>query len=365
MGMVETAPARRRSASTPDKIAGKHRYNMMLHQGRSAGRGASKFIGLGVKAIISLAAIAYLSTRIEPELLARTIGSADPGLILAAVSALALQPLLMTIRWQELLRAMLTPVGFGRLLQIIYVAQFFNQVLPASIGADVIRIWMVRHDGCSLSKGVVSVFIDRFIMILILLILAVLGYFMVSRSLAVSGTGFVVLGAVIAGPVAFLILVTFRPDALRFLSRRLSEFVSLPVQHLRMFLAHPKALASVSFFSLVSHANLILTVFLLMLAFDAKASFIEVASLVPLVLVAATLPISFGGWGVRELAMVAAFARLGVPEAATLSASVMLGIISVIVTLPGAAMFATLRRIGPLPASMPENLQELEVSQRP
>jgi len=322
-------------------------------------------VGLGAKVAISLAAIWYLSTRIEPETLVRTVGDADLGLILAAISALALQPLLATIRWRELLRAMLMQVGFRRLLQIIYVAQFFNQVLPASIGGDVIRIWMVRRDGCSLSKGVVSVFIDRFIMILILLILAIFGYFMLRRSFAVSGTSFIVLGAFIIVPVALLILITFQTDALRFLSRRLWEFVSLPIQHLRMFLVHPKALASVSFFSLVSHANIILTVFLLMLAFDAKASFLIVASLTPLVLVAANLPISFGGWGVRELAMVTAFAGLGVPEAATLSASVMLGIISILVTLPGAVIFAALKRERLAAGSMPESLRKLELSQRP
>jgi uncharacterized protein (TIRG00374 family) len=337
----------------------------LQHQVPSARKRASRLIGLGAKIVISMAALAYLAGRLERDMLIQTIGGANLGLIMAAISALALQPLLATIRWRELLRAMLMHVAFGRLLQIIYVAQFFNQVLPASIGADVIRVWMVRRDGCSLSKGVISVFIDRFVMILTLLILAVLGYFALSQSFVMSKINMFVLSFLIIFPVTLLFVVAIRIDFVKFLSWRLWDFIDLPIQNLRMFLVHPKALASVSLFSLASHANIIFTVFLLLLAFDAKASFVEVASLMPLVLVAATLPISVGGWGVRELAMVAAFAQLGVPETATLSASVLFGIISIIVTLPGAAIFAALRRQSRPPRSIPADLEKLKLSQRP
>lgn len=338
---------------------------MMQHRDQPGRRGASKFIGLGAKILTSLAALAYLGTKIEQDTLVQTIGGADPGLILAAILALALQPLLATIRWWELLRAMLMQVGFGRLLQIIYVAHFFNQVLPASIGADVIRVWLVRRDGCSLSKGVMSVFIDRIVMLLILLMLAIFGYFMLRRSFAMPEANLFVLGSLIIFLPILILSIAFKTNFVRALSRRAWRFAALPIQHLRMFLVHPKALASVSFFSLASHVNIIFTVFLLMLAFGAKASFVEVAALMPLVLVAATLPISLGGWGVRELAMVTAFAQLGIPEAAALSASVMLGIISIVVTLPGAAFFATLRRDVRPAGPMSENLRELEASQRP
>jgi hypothetical protein len=63
--------------------------------------------------------------------------------------------------------------------------------------------------------------------------------------------------------------------------------------------------------------------------------------------------------------MVTAFEQLGVPEAAALSASLLLGILGIVVTLPGAAIFATLRRESHPPGAMPESLQELELPQRP
>lgn len=354
-----------RFAPDPMSSAGSAATGMMQHQDQTGRRGAFKFVGFGAKILTSLAALAYLSTKVERDVLVQTIGGADLGFVLAAILALALQPLLATIRWWELLRAMAMRVGFGRLLQIVYVALFFNQVLPASLGADVIRVWLVRRDGCSLSKGVTSVFLDRLVMMLVLLMLVVLGYFVLRGSLAMPEANLFVLVALFASLAIFILLIALKTKLLAVVSRRLWNFIAVPVQNMRMFLVRPKALASVTLFSLASHANIFFTVFLLMLAFGARASFVEVAGLMPLVLVAATLPISLGGWGVRELAMVTAFAQLGVPEAAALSASVMLGIISIVVTLPGAAIFATLRRDARGLRPAPERLREVEAPQNP
>ena len=49
-----------------------------------------------------------------------------------------------------------------------------------------------------------------------------------------------------------------------------------------------------------------------------------------------TVPLSIGGWGLREASMVGLFALVGVPPAVSLSLSILSGLLATLVTLPGA-----------------------------
>jgi len=53
----------------------------------------------------------------------------------------------------------------------------------------------------------------------------------------------------------------------------------------------------------------------------------------------ATLPISIGGWGVREAAMVTFLGLIGVPPSAAVIVSIQLGLLGVVVSLPGGLLF--------------------------
>ena len=59
----------------------------------------------------------------------------------------------------------------------------------------------------------------------------------------------------------------------------------------------------------------------------------------PPVLLVMTLPISIAGWGVREQAMVAAFALVGVPGEGALALSIMFGLMGLITGLPGGVVW--------------------------
>jgi hypothetical protein len=58
----------------------------------------------------------------------------------------------------------------------------------------------------------------------------------------------------------------------------------------------------------------------------------------PVALIAA-LPISIGGWGVREAAMVAVLGLIGIAPSGALVLSVQIGLIAIVVTLPAAFLW--------------------------
>ncbi len=75
------------------------------------------------------------------------------------------------------------------------------------------------------------------------------------------------------------------------------------------------------------HFLSVLAVYLIVLGAGAKLSFPLALVIVPTVLAAAMLPISFGGWGAREAAMIAGLQAVGIAPEAALAASFTLGII--------------------------------------
>jgi len=67
-------------------------------------------------------------------------------------------------------------------------------------------------------------------------------------------------------------------------------------------------------------------------------------AIVPLALVLSIVPVSIAGWGVREGAMVGLFSLIGADRTVVLMMSLLYGIMLIIVSLPGLAVFLRGRR---------------------
>jgi uncharacterized membrane protein YbhN (UPF0104 family) len=106
----------------------------------------------------------------------------------------------------------------------------------------------------------------------------------------------------------------------------------------RVFLA-PAPLARLLAWGMLTHLNITFAVYVLGRALDLDIGWLDCLALVPPVLLASTLPISIGGWGVREGAMIAAFALIGVPSDGALVLSVLTGLAGMAAALPGGALW--------------------------
>jgi len=75
------------------------------------------------------------------------------------------------------------------------------------------------------------------------------------------------------------------------------------------------------------------------LGLDVHLSLTDCVILMQPVALAVALPISIGGWGVRETAMIGLLGFVGIPSSAALSLSVQMGLLTIVATLPGAAFW--------------------------
>ena len=91
--------------------------------------------------------------------------------------------------------------------------------------------------------------------------------------------------------------------------------------------------------SVAALTNMAITAWLIALALDLSLSLADCLVFVPVVVLASTMPVSIGGWGVREGAMVVLLATVGVSSANALALSVLFGLTGIVISLPGVAIW--------------------------
>ena len=82
-------------------------------------------------------------------------------------------------------------------------------------------------------------------------------------------------------------------------------------------------------------------VFILAAGLGLEVSLLDCIVLIPPILLVLSIPISIGGWGVREGAIVWGFALVGVPNDAALALSLLFGVVGLVVSLPGGIVWLT------------------------
>src|SRR5262245_41056536 len=120
-----------------------------------------RMILLLVKAAIS-GLLLYFSLRwVNFDALIERLHRFEPGWLLFAVALMATQQLLLSVRWRQIAMSCGTEMSFAGTLQINFIAAFFNQVLPSTVGGDGVRIWFAARRGAGWASATYSVLLDR------------------------------------------------------------------------------------------------------------------------------------------------------------------------------------------------------------
>ena len=106
---------------------------------------------------------------------------------------------------------------------------------------------------------------------------------------------------------------------------------------------NPKAALPVLGFAVAGQIALGMATFATAASLGIKTSIVDCIVLMQPVALLANLPISIGGWGVREAAVVFLFGLVGVPSSAALVLSMQLGLLALLIVLPGGVMWLLLQ----------------------
>lgn len=310
------------------------------------------------KLAVTLGLLGFLISRTPLDDVSTRLRSIGVPTISLVVAIFFLILLTTALRWQVVLRHFGDAVGFPSLWRYTLIGGFFNQLLPSGMGGDVFRIWYARSFHVSTGKAIASVVVDRMLGLAAIAIIVILGtpfFLSASPPPFLFWAAIVAMAFVIAGIGAFMSL-----DALeKPLSGIVRQIASARIRERayrtlsgtawaakntrKMFVAWPDGPLAMGI-SIGNQVLICYVVFLLLRGMGESTTFGSVVFLFPFVELLNMLPISFAGWGLREGAMVVAFALVGVPADAALSASILYGLCLLGASLPGALVWLVIRR---------------------
>lgn len=302
-----------------------------------------------LKVIVSGGLIWFLLSSIDIGAAKDRILGADTVMILCAGFVLLVQMGVGGARWWAVMRAIETPLPWFELTKLFWIGGFFSQALPSSVGGDPIRIYMAYKDGLPLSKAINGVMLERVVTIigLTILVIAVQPWFVPKLNAETQMLTLTVLAMLGAGTIFGVIVLLYLDRLPEALSKfRIVRGMNALAADSRLLFFRLKGAVLASIFGILTHVNISLCVFFLAMSIGVDVTWLDCMVLMPLVILVTTLPISIAGWGVREGAMVTAFALVGVPGEGALVLSLMLGILGIVMMIPGGGFWLIRRKAG-------------------
>lgn len=268
------------------------------------------------------------------------------ALWLGVAAALTLAGIVLSaLRWQKVLDALEIPTRLPRLMSHYLAGQFVSNVLPTTIGGDVLRVSRLSRDTGEPPGTFASVVLERLTGWLVLPVITIVG-FAVNPGLRHLGSAtriaLVLAGVTLALLVGVLAAAGSPRLGGRFATtdgwRRFLGAVHLGIDRLR---SHPAAAANVLVAGFAYQLALVLAAVAAAQALGLRpAGLTALLAFFPAVLIAQVLPISMSGLGVREGAFVLFLGPLGVAHSDAIALGLLLYLLNLAVSLLGAPAFA-------------------------
>jgi phosphatidylglycerophosphate synthase len=281
----------------------------------------------------SAALIAACLYWVDPRRVAARLEATDGRWLCGFFALYALQVVLLGLRWSRIARQLDVPLGWRRASAEYALSMLLNQLLPTGFAGDGLRA--VRHarrcPGRPFLQILEPLAIDRLsgqlglgLMVLAGAPLALRAGWLRPRAILVGGAAAALL------LVAGWGLTRLRPAARGWLAPiggwvARSGGLLLSPRRARVHLPTSLLLVAVVLGQLYVAARAI------GIALDARL----LCGLGPLVLLAASMPSFFGGWGIREGASAILFAGAGLPASAGVAVSLVFGAFALVCALPG------------------------------
>jgi uncharacterized membrane protein YbhN (UPF0104 family) len=305
-------------------------------------------VSLAARLVISAVMLAVLLAKVpsfEPaDLIPEwTVGST---LWLVGAAVLTLVGIVLSaVRWQRVLEVLDIREQLPRLVSHNLAGQFVSNVLPTTIGGDVLRVSRLSRDTGETPGTFASVVLERLTGWLVLPVITVVG-FLVNPGLRHLGTATKVALALAVSTLILLVAVLAAAASSRvggrFAARadwrRFAGAIHLGINQLR---SRPGAALNVLMAGFAYQLTLVLAAVAAAQALGLRAAGLTaLLAFFPAVLIAQVLPISMAGLGVREGAFVLFLGPLGVAKEEAIALGLLLYLLNVAVGLLGAPAFA-------------------------
>ena len=289
------------------------------------------------KYILSLSLLYYIFATHGTDML-KTLSMINYHYVILVFFISFIQYVLSAYRWMYISSENGSEMNFLYCLKFYYISSFINNILPGGVVGDIYRAYCARessHSVINLSKSIQGIVFERLsgqIMMFFIFLLSLTFFFLINAK-------YVAFLYTVIPVLSIILIIYFIAKKIYFNKTRSNEII---INFKKIFSGiifwnH----TIISFFVVLSYIVIyIISAEALGLSIDYFAFFV----FTPIVLFSMTLPVSIGGWGVREgTALLIAF-LLGLSASSSISVAVMYGILNLFCSLPGLYFLLSLRK---------------------
>lgn len=248
----------------------------------------------------------------------------SPAGFFLALASLLVSRIFVIARWHVLLRSGGVTIPFRRTTELTLMGLFASNFLPTTVGGDVVRLAGVMQMGFDRAVSLASIAADRLVGLTGMLCAVPFGLPPAWESLQ----------QILAFPPTFASTV-FLQRPVRFARRTLQTFST--------WLHQPKALFAALLCTWGNMVFIFISIYLLVEGLGSHVSFWLIAGLYSLSYLVTLIPISINGFGLQELSVTYLFLHVGgLSAAASLSLAVLIRIIWMLASLPGAVFLPSI-----------------------
>lgn len=276
-----------------------------------------------LRLLVTGGVIAFLAATLDWRSIGRNLVRSDPGWLTLAELLAGASIVLTSARWWLLLKVQSIHVSFRSVNTLGFVSQFFNLFLLGSLGGDAAKFLLVAQQApLQKTRAAVSLLMDR-AMGLGVVLCALLAVFPLQfesfRHTADGSTLYRGLLAVFVMLIGLLNALAFLPfdriaDARAGWLGRLARhrLLSLAIEGFREHRQAKRLTACALLLSFAVWWLIFAAAYAAGRAISLEASFFEVMTMVGVVVIAASLPISIAGHGIREGGFILMFSLLAI-----------------------------------------------------
>lgn len=297
-------------------------------------------VSVGMILVLLWRAPSFELAELVPEPTSSTLGWLGVAAVLTLVGMV-----LATLRWKQVLDALGLRAGMRRLFSHTMAGQFVSNVLPTTIGGDVLRVARLSRDTGRSPDTFASVVLERITGWLVLPVITLVGL-AVNPGLRELGTATLVALGVALFTLILLAATLTACSSERFGARFAMRegwrrFASAIHRGLSQLRAHPRSAAGVLAAGFAYQFVLVLSAVAAAEALGLQpAGLTALLAFFPAVLIVQVLPIGISGLGIREGAFALFLGPLGVATEEAIALGLLLYLLNLGVSLLGAPAFA-------------------------
>jgi len=248
-------------------------------------------------------------------------------------------------RWKTLLKAHDINIPISYLLNSVLIGAFYNTLLPTSVGGDAYRgIDLHKKFKVSVHENILSLLLGRFLGIISGIVFLLISFcFNMYKHLSRPFT----IGLIIFFPsVIFLVVLLVIPK--KFKLDILFEKIKFLKKFKKSILEFSEVLDSykrkgkyvfVSFlYSMISNLLSFTSFYFIGLALNIKLGFIPYMFIIPITWAISNIPITLGGFGLRENTLVILLREFGVDSSSALTFSLIVLVLNIFMAIIGGIM---------------------------